>query len=176
MIRWQHSFSDADWQDTPEAVKKDFIRMEEILLLFGQRLKELEEELNQLKTRVNKNSTNSDKPPSTDSPYRKRAKKSKKKGRAGAKVGHKGHRVKLSEPTKTGPLFPDKCKCGSETFTECEPFYINQEIELPEIRWTSAILPCIRATVLIVDERLKQRFLLNTAQDMAYAFLRSSPI
>jgi transposase len=134
MITWKRSFSDADWQATPEAVKRDFIRMEEILLLFGQKLKELEEELNRVKTRLNKNSTNSDKPPSTDNPYRQRAKKSKKKGRPGAKVGHKGHRVKLSEPTKTVPLFPDKCQCGSETFTDCEPFYIHQEIELPEIQ------------------------------------------
>ena len=134
MITCQRSFSDADWQATPEAVKRDFIRMEEILLLFGHKLKEQEEELNQVKTRVNKDSTNSDKPPSTDNPYRKRAKKSKKKGHAGAKVGHKGHRVKLSEPTKTIPLFPDKCRCGSEKFTDYEPFYIHQEIELPEIR------------------------------------------
>ena len=134
MISWKRSFSDADWRATPEAVKRDFIRMEETLLLFGQKLKELEEELNRVKTRVNKNSANSDKPPSTDSPYRQRVKKSKKKGRAGAKVGHKGHRVKLSEPSKTEPLFPDKCNCGSEQFTDCEPFYIHQEIELPEIR------------------------------------------
>ena len=134
MTPWQRSFSDADWQATPEAVKRDFSRMEEILLLFGQKLKELEEELNRAKTRVNKNSTNSDKPPSTDNPYRQRAKKSKKKGRPGAKVGHKGHRAKLSEPTRTVPLFPDKCKCGSEEITDCEPFYVHQEIELPEIQ------------------------------------------
>lgn len=134
MMTWQRSFSDADWQATPEAVKRDFIRVEETMLLFGQRLEELEEELNQAKTRLNKNSTNSSKPPSTDNPYRQRAKKSKKKGRAGAKVGHQGHRVKLSEPTTTVPLFPDQCKCGSEQFTDCEPFYIHQEIELPEIQ------------------------------------------
>ena len=134
MTTWQRSFSDADWQATPAAVKKDFIRMEETMLLFGQRLNELEEELNQAKTRANKNSTNSDKPPSTDNPYRKRAKKSKNKGRPGAKAGHKGHRVKLSEPTKTVLLFPDNCKCGSKEFTDSEPFYIHQEIELPEIQ------------------------------------------
>jgi transposase len=134
MISWQRSFSDADWQVTPEAVKRDFIHLEETMLLFGHRLKELEEQLNQAKTRMNKNSTNSDKPPSTDNPYRQRAKKAQKKGRPGAKVGHQGHRAKLSEPTKTVPLFPDKCQCSSETFTDCEPFYTHQEIELPEIQ------------------------------------------
>ena len=93
MISWKPSFSEADWEATPEAVKKDFLRKQKILLYFEQRLKELEEELNRIKTRVNKNSSNSDKPPSTDNPYqkRKRAKKSKKKRRSGAKVG-------LSEP------------------------------------------------------------------------------
>ena len=134
MIAWKRSFSDADWQATPEAVKRDFIRIEKIMLLFAQKLKELEEELNQVKTRMKKNSTNSDKPPSTHNPYRKRPKKSKNKGRPGAKAGHKGHRQKLSEPTKTVPFFPDKCKCGRNNFNDCEPFYIHQEIELPEIR------------------------------------------
>jgi len=108
--------------------------MEETMLLFGQRLNELEEELNQAKTRAKINSTNSDKPPSTDNPYRQRAKKSKHNGRPGAKVGHPGHRVQLSEPTNTVPLFPDQCKCGGKEFTDGEPFYIHQEIELPEIQ------------------------------------------
>jgi len=134
MITWKRRFSDADWQATPEAVKRDFIRIEKIMLLFAQKLKELEEELNQLKAKMNKNSTNSDKPPSTDNPYKVRRKKKKNKGRPGAKAGHKGHSQKLSEPTKTVPLFPDKCKCGSNEFNDGEPFYIHQEIELPEIR------------------------------------------
>ncbi len=134
MISWKRSFSDADWQATPEAVKKDFIRLEGIMRHFEQQLKQLEEQMNQLKIRVNKDSSNSDKPPSTDNPYRQRAKKSKSKGHTGAKAGHKGHRPKLSEPTKKVPLFPDKCKCGSERFKNCEPFYIHQEIELPPIQ------------------------------------------
>lgn len=135
MITWKPSFSDADWQATPEAVKKDFIRMQEILLLFERRLKELEEELNQMKTRMNKNSTNSDKPPSTDNPYQKRkhSKKSKKKRRSGAKAGHKGYRQKLIESTDTFILFPESCKCGGDKFNNLESFYTHQEIELPEI-------------------------------------------
>jgi transposase len=134
MITWKRSFSDADWQATPEAVKKDFIGLEGILRQFEQQLQQLEEQVKQLTIRINKNSTNSDKPPSTDNPYRQRAKKSKNKGRTGAKAGHKGHRPKLNEPTKKVPLFPDKCKCGSESFKNCKPFYVHQEIELPEIQ------------------------------------------
>ena len=77
MITWKRNFSDADWQATPEAVKRDFIRIEKIMLLFAQKLKELEEELNQLKAKMNKNSTNSDKPPSSDNPYKRRQEKKK---------------------------------------------------------------------------------------------------
>ena len=127
MIKNFRNFSDEDWERTPESVKEAFISLE-------QRIRKLEEAFAQLKSSLNKNSTNSDKPPSTDNPYRKRPKKSKNKGRPGAKAGHKGHRQKLMDPTKKVPLFPDKCKCGSEQFNNYEPFYIHQEIELPEIR------------------------------------------
>ena len=68
MITWKRRFSETDWQATPEAVKRDFIRIEKIMLLFAQKLKEFEEELNQVKRRMNTNSTNSDKPPSSDNP------------------------------------------------------------------------------------------------------------
>lgn len=134
MTMWKRSFSDADWQATPEAVKKDFIRLEQIMLHFEQQLKELQQQMDQLKRRINKDSTNSDKPPSTDNPYRKRPNKSTNKGRSGAKLGHQGHRQKLSEPTKTVPLFPDTCKCGSEILNDFKPFYVHQQIELPEIQ------------------------------------------
>ncbi len=131
MMTWKRNFSDADWQTTPEAVKKDFIRLEQYVV---HKIKELEEELNQLKARMNKNSTNSNKPPSCDNPYKPRPRKKNNKGRSGAKVGHQGHKQKLIKPTKTISLFPDKCQCGSEQFENNRPFYTHQEIELPEIQ------------------------------------------
>ena len=126
--------ADADWQATPAAVKQDFIRLEEITLHLQQQWKQLENQTTPVTIRMTKNSTNSDKPPSTDNPYRTRPPKSNNNGRPGAKTGHQGQRQKLSAPTKTVPLFPDTCQCGSEKFNDCEPFYVHQEIELPEIQ------------------------------------------
>lgn len=47
-----------------------------------------------LELTANKDSSNSSKPPSSDSPYKKRypSNNNNKNGKAGAKVGHQGHR------------------------------------------------------------------------------------
>ena len=58
----------------------------------------------------------------------------KKNGKAGAKVGHKGHRQQLMEPTEVIPVYPDECDCGGKEFENQQPFYTHQEIELPEIK------------------------------------------
>lgn len=128
MISSNRNFSSTDWEATPDAVKEAFMRLE-------QKVKELEEQLDQLKIILNKDSTNSNKPPSSDNPYKKRAQNKSKepKRRPGAKVGHKGKRQKLLKPTKTVPIFPKECKCGNTTFKNTNLFYTHQEIELPEI-------------------------------------------
>jgi len=133
MTRWKRNFSNSDWAKTPDAVKEDFIRLEETVILLVKKIKEIEKELHQLKSRMNKNSTNSDKPPSSDSPYRYPSKKNKK-GRSGAKMGHKGHKQELLDPTEIIPLLPEACKCGSRQFENIRPFYTHQEIEFPEIQ------------------------------------------
>jgi len=134
MITLKRNFSDSDWAATPDAVKEDFIRLEKTDILLLKKIKELEEELHQLKMRVNKDSTNSDKPPSSDNPYKPRPEKKNKKGRPGAKAGHRGHRQKLITPTEEIPLFPEVCQCGGNQFENNRPFYTHQEIELPEIQ------------------------------------------
>jgi transposase len=105
------------------------------------RIQILEEENAQLKkrvealeTRLNQNSNNSSKPPSSDSPYAKKPKKKEKeKGKAGAKKGHKGNRQEMLEPTRTQMIHPSVCPCGNQHFPETEPYYTHQVIELPEI-------------------------------------------
>ena len=125
MLKWKRTFSYSDWVATPDAVKEDFRRLEETVILFEKKMQEMEKDLNKIKARINKNSTNSDKPPSSDSPYRMPWKKKKKKDRPGAKVGHKGHRQQLLDPTETIPLIPEVCKCGSHQFENINPFLIN---------------------------------------------------
>ena len=104
----------------------------ELIVLQQKRIEELE-------ARLRKNSSNSDKPPSSDNPYDKPGSKSsgedgkKKKGNPGAKRGHKGHRQKLLKPTREEQIEPLICPCGGGTFKNPEPFYTHQELELPRI-------------------------------------------
>lgn len=117
--------SQMDWELTPRPVRITLIAQHHQLEALQRRLEELE-------GKYRADSKNSDKPPSTDSPLRK--KKHKKKGKPGAKKGHKGHRQVMLEATKTVPVRPERCSCGSRRFKQLEPFYTHQEIELPEIR------------------------------------------
>ncbi|MFA7062150.1 MAG: DUF6444 domain-containing protein [Pedobacter sp.] len=110
-------------------------RLVNIIMFQAEQLLILKKRINELETRLNANSSNSSKPPSSDSPFAKSARKvSGKKGKPGAKKGHKGARQQLLEPTETKPLHPDKCSCGNSNFVEAKPYYTHQHIELPEVR------------------------------------------
>jgi transposase len=110
-------------------------RLVDIILFQAEQISILKKRIDELEARLNANSSNSSKPPSSDSPFTKSAKKvSGKKGKPGAKKGHKGARQQLLEPTETKPLHPDRCRCGNREFVEAEPYYTHQHIELPEVR------------------------------------------
>ena len=117
--------SRVDWELTPGPVRITLIARHHQLEALQRRLEEPE-------GKYRADSKNSDKPPSTDSPLRKN--KHKKKGRPGAKKGHKGHCQVMLEATKMVAVRPERCRCGSRRFKELEPFYTHQEIALPEIR------------------------------------------
>ena len=120
-------FTEADWQATPEPVRKAFELLEQQVEILTRRLDELE-------NRINRNSGNSNKPPSSDNPFKKNRKRKATKKRSGAKKGHKGHTQKLVMPTETVILRPECCPCGNRHFPKTRPFYIHQVIELPEIK------------------------------------------
>ncbi|MFA7060092.1 MAG: IS66 family transposase [Pedobacter sp.] len=116
-----------------EGLSKD--RLIDIILFKSEQIARLKEQIEVLETKLNANSSNSNQPPSSDSPYTKPAKKvSDKKGKPGAKKGHKGIRQQMLEPTDTKPLHPERCSCGNSEFMEVKPYYTHQHIELPEIR------------------------------------------
>lgn len=123
-----YNFSKSDWDNTPQAVKDEFIRLEK-------RIKELEDKMNQLLIMVTKDSSNSSKPPSSDSPYNKKADTNKPASsrKHGAQVGHQGKRQALLPATQEVPVMPQPCPCGHNHFTEIAHYYTHQEIELPEI-------------------------------------------
>ena len=116
-----------DWEQTPSSVRALVLRQHEII---GQLVNRVEE----LEARVGQNSQNSNRPPSSDPPQqRTKRKKSKGKGKPGAKKGHKGCQQSLLEPTKTVPIPPKPCGCGCQEFRGLKPFHTHQHIELPEI-------------------------------------------
>ena len=66
-----------------------------------------------LKGRLNSNSSNSSKPPSSDSYTKKPAFPRKKKGNQGGQVGHKGRTLhQVDNPDKIVSCKPDSCSCG----------------------------------------------------------------
>ena len=142
----KRTFSELEWNLTPEAVRHYILHLERTLSDMASRLASQEEQLRvhgkrleQLETRTRKNSQNSSKPPSSDSPFDRdrRKKKTKKSKRAkGGQIGHKGHRQEMLAPTRQKPLVPERCGCGHSDFSGCrlEPFYTHQQIELPEIK------------------------------------------
>lgn len=75
---------------------------------------ELRAENAELKSRLNSNSRNSSKPPSSDG-YMKPALPKKKRGKQGGQNGHKGYTLQQVEnPDKIVECDPEKCGCGYE--------------------------------------------------------------
>ena len=100
-----------------EQVEQLTARVNELL----QKLEAAEAKIAELTERLNKNSQNSSKPPSSDG-YRKPSPKSLRQptGRKqGGQPGHKGNTLKIvREPTETVPHMPDKC-AGCPRMEEC---------------------------------------------------------
>lgn len=101
------------------------------------RIKELETKVSELEAKLGLNSSNSNKPPSTDDPYKEKAEQGKgEPKKRGGRKGHQGHRQQLMAPTTTQEIKPTLCPCGCQTFKGVQPFYTHQHIELPKIVMT----------------------------------------
>lgn len=95
-------------------------------------LEKLRRQTEILQARLAQDSTNSSRPPSSNSPFKKEP-STGEKGKPGARKGHPGHRQKLLDPTETLPVEPGNCPCGGREFSSLKVYYTHQEIELPEI-------------------------------------------
>ena len=127
-------FSAAEWLKTPEAVRAYIEMLEQSILQLSQALTELKGRTEKLEQRVNRNSQNSNQPPSADGPFKKPERKKKEgKRKRGGQKGHSGHRQQLLDPTETVALKPSVCSCGSRQFRHIKAFFTHQQIELPEI-------------------------------------------
>jgi len=66
------TFSDLEWHLTPEAVRQYILALEQALLQMQKRVEVHEQRIEKLEAQSRKDSTNSSKPPSSDSPFNSR--------------------------------------------------------------------------------------------------------
>lgn len=111
--------TEEDLANTPKPVL-------ELLLSLIKRIEKLE-------ARLNEDSSNSNKPSSSDSPYKT---KESKKTKGTKRRKRKGHRQQMLPPTETRKIMPAACSCGCQTFRNQQPYYTHQHIELPRIVMT----------------------------------------
>jgi transposase len=131
--------TELEWNQTPEAVRLYILYLEKRLAGLEKQAEDHQNRIEKLEVQAGKNSQNSSKPPSSDSPFdrasrKKKPKKSKR--RKGGQKGHKAHQQQMLEPTKTNLQMPERCTCGNTDFEGCpmDPFYTHQQIELPDIK------------------------------------------
>jgi transposase len=133
----ERPFSESDWLATPEPVRRYVESLEKRVVQLETTVAQLIKRIEQLESRLNQNSQNSSKPPSSDPPYQRPERGTKKsKRRRGGQKGHVGHRQQLLNPTEVVVLEPGRCACGCERRRagSLRVFYTHQWIELPEIR------------------------------------------
>ena len=104
----------------------------------GSHMQVLMAKISELEARLNKNSGNSHKPPSSDGYAKKPVQKAafgRKKGRkSGGQSGHKGHTLEMvSHPSETEKHLPSHCGCGSP-LSDRESWVLEtrQVFDLPE--------------------------------------------
>ena len=115
---------------TPEVLESTPEPVLVVLAECYQVLESLQKRVEYLEARLNQDSTNSNKPPSSDNPHKKAPIPTKKNTR---KRRRKGSRQQCLRPTEVVELFPGACRCGCHEIAAPEPYYIHQVIELPEI-------------------------------------------
>ena len=97
---------------------------------------ELKSKVAELEARLNSNSRNSSKPPSSDGYQKKPAFPRKKKGKQGGQQGHQGRTLRQVEhPDKTVKHKPGPCDCGHEfSDEELSVAETRQVFDLPQPR------------------------------------------
>jgi hypothetical protein len=109
MQPWTLPFPEEEWEKCPAIVRLFIASLQKTIEALSKRVEELE-------ARLNRNSSNSIQPPSSDSPHQKPTDPPKKKRKAGGKKGRKGYRQKLLTATDNHNISPGRFRCGWSTF------------------------------------------------------------
>ena len=121
-------------QEAIEFCKNDPESAAKIILMVDR----LEQRIKELEARLNMNSSNSSKPPSTDNKLTQDKSKttSKSKKKRGAQSGHKGKNLKIvAKPDNIEILLPAKCSCCNHSLENIETlkFEKRQLFDLPDV-------------------------------------------
>jgi transposase len=125
-------FSPAEWDQTPGVVQAHLQELRTQLDTLQRQCQQLQQQVDQLQARLGTTSKTSSKPPSSDSPFTKPARRVSS-GKRGARKGHPGAGVTLLEPTAVHPCYPAPCACGHGQMDTPTPYHTHQMIELPPI-------------------------------------------
>jgi transposase len=124
------------WEQAPEAVQ---VVLSGLITYYEQRITHLEAEVRELTARLNQNSQNSSKPPSSDGPHVKRKPPKPSSGRkAGGQPGHPPHQrafVPIEKVDTVMTCKPEQCRrCGSQ-LTGSDPEPVRQQVvEFPPVQ------------------------------------------
>ena len=107
------------------------------LMIIKSENKKLNDRIAELEARLNKNSSNSSKPPSSDGLKKPRNMREKTGKPTGGQPGHEGRTLnKVENPDKVVDIKPQQCECGC-CLTDVEgTTYTRQVIEMPVIKVT----------------------------------------
>jgi transposase len=132
---WPFPFSRQEWSQTPEAVQDYLSTLHQRVHDLEQQYQQLQQQIDTLHGRVEKDSTTSSKPPASDSPFTKPARPTRRpsSGKRGAKKGHPGSGPVLMEPTEVHAVYPTPCACGHPEREAPQLYHTHQVIELPPI-------------------------------------------
>lgn len=110
------------WEQTPRVVQELVIHLLAVIRQQTERMGRLEARLATLEAERQRNSSHSNRPPSSDPPWVKPPHPGKPPGTPGARAGHPGHRQILLEPTEVIEVQPPACGCGQTMFPEARPY------------------------------------------------------
>ena len=99
-------------------------------------IEKMQAEIDELKARLNENSNNSNRPPSSDGFTNRKSAMPKNKGKRGGQGGHLGKTLKkVAEPDFVIDCYPQSCECGNSAFvSEAQIAESRQVFDLPEPR------------------------------------------
>src|SRR4051794_38903032 len=124
------------WDSLPSEVRALILAQRAEVAELQARVQALQRQVQELHERLNQNSTNSSRPPSTDPPTAKRRPPRPASGRlTGGQPGHRRQRRPLLPPDQVQVLKPTRCRrCGHALRGEDPQPLRHQVLELPKIR------------------------------------------